>query len=46
MGPQLAADFNTIDSFDTHARIPEYFANMNKAAKKGAKVIISYIFKV
>ena len=22
MGPQIAADFNTIDSFDTHARIP------------------------
>ncbi|MEY8506675.1 diaminopimelate dehydrogenase [Lachnospiraceae bacterium 42-17] len=40
MGPQLAADFNTIDSFDTHARIPEYFANMNKAAKKGGNVSI------
>ena len=40
MGPQLAADFNTIDSFDTHARIPEYFANMDKAAKAGGNVSI------
>lgn len=40
MGPQLAADFNTIDSFDTHARIPEYFANMDKAAKEGRNVSI------
>lgn len=40
MGPQLAADFNTIDSFDTHARIPEYFANMDKAARDGGKVSI------
>ncbi len=40
MGPQLAADFNTIDSFDTHARIPEYFADMDKAAKDGGNVSI------
>lgn len=40
MGPQLAADFNTIDSFDTHARIPEYFENMDEAAKKGGNVSI------
>lgn len=38
MGPQVAADFNTIDSFDTHARIPEYFGNMDKAARAGGKV--------
>ena len=25
MGPEVAAHFNTIDSFDTHAKIPEYF---------------------
>ncbi len=24
-GPQLAEHFNTIDSFDTHAKIPDYF---------------------
>lgn len=40
MGPKLAAHFNTIDSFDTHARIPEYFANMDKAAKEGGNVSI------
>ncbi len=38
MGPEIAADFNTIDSFDTHARIPEYFANVDKAAKAGGKI--------
>lgn len=38
MGPKIAADFNTIDSFDTHARIPEYYADMDKAAKKGGKI--------
>ena len=40
MGPKLAADFNTIDSFDTHARIPEYFENMDKAAREGGNVSI------
>lgn len=38
MAPQIAANFNTIDSFDTHARIPEYFENVDKAAKAGGKV--------
>ncbi len=38
MGPKIAADFNTIDSFDTHARIPEYFENVDKAAKAGGNV--------
>ena len=38
MGPQLVANFNTIDSFDTHAKIPEYFANMDAAAKEGNTV--------
>lgn len=40
IGPQIAASFNTIDSFDTHARIPEYFANVDKAAKEGNNVSI------
>lgn len=31
-GPQLAAQFNTVDSFDTHARVPEYFAAMDAPA--------------
>ena len=38
MGPEIVKNFNTIDSFDTHARIPEYFANVDKAAKEGGKV--------
>jgi diaminopimelate dehydrogenase len=32
-GPALAAKFNTVDSFDTHARIPEYFASVDAAAR-------------
>lgn len=32
-GPDLAARFNTVDSFDTHARIPEYFAAVDAAAR-------------
>ena len=32
--PALAKLFNVIDSFDTHARIPEHFANVNAAAKE------------
>lgn len=40
MGPEIAANFNTIDSFDTHAKIPEYFANVDKAAKEGKNVSI------
>ena len=35
MGPQIAKNFNIIDSFDTHAKIPEYFANVDAAAKEG-----------
>lgn len=38
MGPKVVANFNTIDSFDTHAKIPEYFANMDAAAKEGGHV--------
>ena len=34
--PMLARDFNVVDSFDTHARIPEHFANVDAAAKAGA----------
>ena len=36
--PKYAELFNVIDSFDTHARIPEHFANVNKAALKAGKV--------
>ncbi|WP_062104436.1 diaminopimelate dehydrogenase [Bacillus niameyensis] len=39
-GPELAAMFNTIDSFDTHAKIPEYFAKMDEVAKRSGKTSI------
>ena len=36
--PEYAKLFNVIDSFDTHARIPEHFANVDKAAKESDHV--------
>ncbi len=33
--PMLAKDFNVVDSFDTHARIPEHFASVDASAKAG-----------
>lgn len=36
--PALAKHFNVIDSFDTHAKIPEHFANVDAAAKDAGKV--------
>ena len=38
MGAEIVANFNTIDSFDTHAKIPEYFAKMDAAAKAGGHI--------
>ncbi|MCL2545935.1 MAG: diaminopimelate dehydrogenase [Oscillospiraceae bacterium] len=32
-GPQFVAKFNTVDSYDTHSRIPEYFDMMRSAAQ-------------
>src|SRR5690625_3212915 len=41
-GPDLAAHFTTVDSFDTHARIPEYFAAVDAPARAaGTTPIIS-----
>lgn len=37
-GPAFAGLFNIVDSFDTHAKIPEYFAALDAPAKKGGKV--------
>ena len=31
--PEVAQLFNTVDSFDTHAKVPEYFESVNRAAK-------------
>lgn len=36
--PELAKHFNVIDSFDTHARIPEHFAAVDAASKSAKKV--------
>ena len=38
--PQFASMFNVIDSFDTHARIPEHFAAVDKAAKEAGKIAV------
>ena len=35
MTPALVRDFNVVDSFDTHAKIPEHFAAVDKAAREG-----------
>ena len=36
--PKYAELFNVVDSFDTHARIPEHFENVDHAAKKSGHV--------
>ena len=40
MTPALAKHFNVIDSFDTHARIPEHFANVDAAAKANGHIAL------
>lgn len=37
-GPRFAQHFNTVDSFDTHAKIPEYFEAVDVAAKHNGNV--------
>ena len=36
--PFLAEHFNVVDSFDTHAKIPEHFARVDASSKKGGKI--------
>jgi len=38
--PKYAKLFNIIDSFDTHAKIPEHFKNVNESAKNANKTAI------
>ncbi len=38
--PLFAKDFNVVDSFDTHAKIPSHFENVDKSAKEGGKVAV------
>ena len=40
MTPALAENFCVIDSFDTHAKIPEHFENVNKSAQKGGNLAL------
>ncbi|MBQ7095603.1 MAG: diaminopimelate dehydrogenase [Clostridia bacterium] len=38
--PAMAAHFNVIDSFDTHAKIPAHFEKVDEASKKAGKISI------
>ncbi len=38
MTPKYAAMYNVIDSFDTHAKIPEHFGNVDEAAKSAGNI--------
>ncbi len=38
--PALAKMFNVVDSFDTHAKIPEHFTAVDDASKKSGKVAV------
>lgn len=38
--PEITKLFNTVDSFDTHAKIPEHFANVDQIAKANQTVSI------
>ncbi len=38
--PEFAKNFTVVDSFDTHARIPEHFANVDAAAKENGNVAV------
>ena len=38
--PKYAGKYNVVDSFDTHARIPEHFANVDAAAKEAGKTAL------
>ena len=40
MTPALAKDFNVLDSFDTHASIPEHFDRVNKAASENGHIAL------
>jgi len=38
--PELAKYFNVVDSFDTHAKIPEHFENVNREAINSKKIAV------
>lgn len=39
-GPELAKYFNTVDAYDTHALIPEYFEKMNGIGKENERASV------
>lgn len=39
-GPYLAKFFNTVDSFDTHAKVPEYYAALDQSARDSCRVAL------
>lgn len=38
--PELSKSFTTVDSFDTHAKIPGYFKAVDESAKEGGNVSV------
>ena len=40
MTPEFARSFHVVDSFDTHARIPEHYAAVDAAATAGGKIAV------
>ena len=39
-GPYMASLFNTVDSYDTHASIPEYYASVDQPARESGHVYL------
>ncbi|MCK9490867.1 MAG: diaminopimelate dehydrogenase [Sulfurimonas sp.] len=39
-GPEFSKNFNIVDSFDTHAKIPDYFDSIDKPSKENKKVAL------
>jgi len=39
-GPAMAAIFNTVDSYDTHAKIPQYFDTVDLISRKAGKTAV------
>ena len=40
MTPALARDFNVVDSFDTHAKIPEHFEKVDNSARESGHIAL------
>ena len=38
--PELASLYNVVDSFDTHAKIPQHFRNVNESAQNSKKIAV------